>query len=424
MKSSAPVSLGKINYKSLNFEWVGWFAILIGFCITTYYSVIMGWSFDYLFYSMKISWGTDPTGFFYNNVLGLTDSVFKIGSIQWHIVTGLVFSWIWILASIWEGAKTVGKVVYVTVTLPWLLLIIFVIRGVNLPGAMEGIKYYLLPNWKMLLSFELWHAAISQIFFSLTVGFGVMIAYASFLSEKAEIVRDAFIIGLADAATAFVAGFAVFSALGYHAVTTGSSVHAVMKSGPELAFCTYPTIIGKLPFPQLFGILFFIMLLTLAIDSAFSLVESVSASITDKFGWSRKRSNMTVGIIGLILGLIYTTGSGLYWLDIVDYFMNNFGLFLVGLLECIIITLFFKTEKMREYINSLRGTRIGKWWSYSIIFIVPLVTTILILSTFIERLRVSYGGYPRQAESVGWGLLVVFLLLSILITKMKGKKNE
>jgi len=318
----------------------------------------------------------------------------------------------------------VGKVVYVTVTLPWLLLIIFVIRGVTLPGAMEGIKYYLLPNWKMLLSFELWHAAISQIFFSLTVGFGVMIAYASFLSEKAEIVRDAFIIGLADAATAFVAGFAVFSALGYHAVTTGSSVHAVMKSGPELAFCTYPTIIGKLPFPQLFGILFFIMLLTLAIDSAFSLVESVSASITDKFGWSRKRSNMTVGIIGLILGLIYTTGSGLYWLDIVDYFMNNFGLFLVGLLECIIITLFFKTEKMREYINSLRGTRIGKWWSYSIIFIVPLVTTILILSTFIERLRVSYGGYPRQAESVGWGLLVVFLLLSILITKMKGKKNE
>jgi SNF family Na+-dependent transporter len=157
---------------------------------------------------------------------------------------------VWIVLSLWKGARTVGKVVYVTVTMPWILLLIFVIRGLTLPGAVEGINYYLTPNWKKLLNPALWHAAISQIFFSLTVGFGVMIAYASFLPEGSDIVNNAILVALADTATAFVAGFAVFSTLGYYAQLQGVSVAEVARGGPELAFVTYPTIISKLPLPH------------------------------------------------------------------------------------------------------------------------------------------------------------------------------
>ncbi|MEO0272358.1 MAG: sodium-dependent transporter, partial [candidate division WOR-3 bacterium] len=275
LKGSAPFSLSKIrveseilegsnpvNKKALNFEWLGWFAVLVGFGIVTYYSVIMGWSFDYLVYSFKTAWGENTREFFFQKVLGLTDNIFNLGKISWPVVIGLLVSWVWIVLSIWKGARTVGKVVYVTVTMPWLLLIIFVIRGLTLPGAIKGIEYYLTPNWHLLLNPQLWHAAISQVFFSLTVGFGVMIAYASFLPENQDIVNNAFLVALADASTAYVAGFAVFSTLGYYAYIQGVSVAEVMKSGPELAFVTYPTIINHLPFAPLFGILFFLMLLT------------------------------------------------------------------------------------------------------------------------------------------------------------------
>ncbi|MEO0230657.1 MAG: sodium-dependent transporter, partial [candidate division WOR-3 bacterium] len=151
LKGSAPFSLSKIrveseilegsnpvNKKALNFEWLGWFAVLVGFGIVTYYSVIMGWSFDYLVSSFKTAWGENTREFFFQKVLGLTDNVFNLGKISWPVVVGLLVSWVWIILSIWKGARTVGKVVYVTVTMPWLLLLIFVIRGLTLPGAIKG----------------------------------------------------------------------------------------------------------------------------------------------------------------------------------------------------------------------------------------------------------------------------------------------
>jgi len=252
-KGSAPYSMAKLSKEKrlpVNFEWLGWFAVFVGFGIVTYYSVIMGWSFDYLYYSLTTAWGENTKEFFFQKVLGLTSGVFELGKVQWPIVLGLLVSWVWIVLSLWKGARTVGKVVYVTVTMPWIHLLIFVVRGLTLPGAVQGINYYLTPNWKELLNPALWHAAISQIFFFLTVGFGVMIAYASFLPEGSDIVNNAILIALADAATAFVAGFAVFSTLGYYAQLQGVSVAEVARGGPELAFVTYPTIISKLPLPH------------------------------------------------------------------------------------------------------------------------------------------------------------------------------
>lgn len=434
LKGSAPFSLSKIRVNSetleenrpvckhsFNFEWLGWFAVLVGFGIVTYYSVIMGWSFDYLFYSFKTAWGENTREFFFNRVLGLTDSVFHFGKIAWPIVLGLAVSWVWIVLSIWKGAKTVGKVVYVTVTMPWLLLLIFVVRGLTLPGSLKGVEYYLTPNWKELLNPALWHAAISQVFFSLTVGFGVMIAYASFLPEDQDIVNNAFLIALADASTAYVAGFAVFSTLGYYANLQGVPVSEVMKSGPELAFVTYPTIINHLPLAPLFGILFFLMLLTLAIDSAFSLVEAVVASFMDKFGTKREYTNITSALVAFLIGIIYTTGAGLYWLDIVDHFMNHFGLFTVAFLESIVIGWFYGAENMRKFANSVSERPIGKWWNFSIKYIVPISSLVIFITALYDRIRESYGGYPRLAEFLGgWLLLIIFGLVAYILSKQKG----
>ena len=420
MEGSAPLSFAKISKKT---EWLGWFALLIGFGIVCYYAVIMAWSAKYLISSFTLAWGADTKTFFFSKVLNISGGVFEIGRPQGWIVLALFFCWICIVLATWNGIKTVGKVVYVTVTLPWVLLIIFVIRGLTLPGAMDGIRYFLTPNFKALANLEVWHAAYSQIFFTLTVGFGVMIAYASFLPRKSDIVNNALIISLSNCATSYIAGFAVFSTLGYYAHISGTTVANVMKSGPELAFVTYPTIINHLPLAPLFGVFFFLMLLTLGIDSAFSLTEAIVAGVRDKFRWSQKATNITIAGIAFVVGLIFTTRAGLYWLDIVDHFMNNFGLFIVGFLEAIFIGYIFGADKLRKYANNLSELSVGRWWDLIIRYFVPIVSLVLLIWTLKDRLLKPYGGYSRLAEFLGgWLVIIIFVIISILLS-IKGKRE-
>jgi NSS family neurotransmitter:Na+ symporter len=418
--SPAPLALGSLKK---GFEILGWFALLIGFGIATYYAVIMGWAFNYLGYSFNLAWGADTQGFFFNQFLKLSESPLQIGSVQWMIALGLILTWIAIIASIWKGAKTVGKVVYFTVIIPWVILLVFVVRGLTLPGALEGLRYYLTPNFDALLNYRVWLHAYSQVFFSLTIGFGVQMTYASFLPRDSDVVNNAFLVSLADAATAFIGGFAVFSTLGYYANQSGLPVSEVVQSGPQLAFVTYPTIIRLLPFGSVvFGVLFFLMLLTLGIDSAFSLVEAGAASLIGKYKLKRIHVNIGFGVIAGIIGLIYTTNGGLYWLDIVDYFMNNFGLLVVGILMCVAVGWFYKHDEIREYANSKSDFTIGKWWDFCIKYLTPVVVGALFITNVVDRVKAAYGGYSRVAEVLGgWFVIIAFVCVAVVLYRKKGR---
>lgn len=417
---SAPAAFASIHK---NREWLGWFALLVAFGIVSYYAVVMGWSFNYFFYSFKLNWGNATESFFYNNFLRLSNGALEIGGVRWIIIWTLIISWILIIMCIWKGVHTVGKVVYFTATVPIILLIIFVIRGLTLPGAIEGLRYYLTPNFGALKNFEVWANAYGQVFFSLSLGFGIMIAYASYLPEDADIVNNAMIVCFADAGFAFLAGFVVFSTLGYYSYMKGVPVPEVVTSGPGLAFVTYPTIINLLPFGrEIIGALFFGMLITLAIDSAFSLVEAVIAGVADKFRHvSRSLLNILFLIIGIGAGIIYTTKAGLYWLDIIDYFMSNFGLIIVGLMEVIFCGYLFKLKIFKEHCNKVSEIKIGIWWDICIKIIIPIMLFILLISELIKRLKAPYGNYPWNVEIWGWLTLFGFYLLSIIISRTKEK---
>lgn len=391
MRQSAPGAFYKTRK---NTEWLGWFALLVGFGIVCYYAVIMAWSGRYLIASFTQAWGTNPVAvesFFFTKILGLTGGPFQLGKIAWPLLGILALAWVWVILSIWKGAKTVSKVVWVTVILPWAILLIFLVRGVTLPGASDGLRYFLTPNLAALSNPEVWHAAYSQVFFSLTVGFGVMIAYASFLPRKSDIVNNAIIVSLADAGTAFAGGIVVFSTLGYYAGVTGQPVADVVTSGPGLAFVTYPMIINKLPLSPVFGALFFIMLLTLAIDSAFSLVEGGAAGILDRFK-KAKRWMVLVGMAAaaFLVGIIYVTGAGLHWLDIVDHFMNNFGLFLVALLECFVVAWIWRSHHLRRYCNLRSEVKVGRLWEGMVQWFVPAVTLLILVFSVVSRVQKPY----------------------------------
>lgn len=422
-KLAAPLSFSKVNKK---FEWIGWWAVFVAFMVTTYYAVVMAWGLNYTVFSTTQGWGEDTGAFFYNQFLNLSSGHFDFGGIQLPIVIALVVAWILIVGAIWKGAKTVSKVVYLTVFVPWLLLIIFVVRGVTLPGAMDGLRFYLQPHFEKLMDPQVWVTAYGQVFFSLSIGFGIMIAYASFLPKKADIINSALIITLSDGATAFIGGFAVFGALGYYANMTGQAVESVLKGGPGLAFVTYPAIINMLPLSRIFGFLFFFMLLTLAVDSAFSLVESVASSLKDKFGWTQKKANLVTSSVAFVVGILFTTGAGLYWLDIVDKWVEVFGLSMVVLVECVVLAWFFKIDDLRKYANDYSEVKVGKWWNYLLKFYVPIAVGALVLTDAIKLIKEGYEGYSDKALLVAWILAIALPIIAILfnLIKSKGETSE
>ncbi|HHE46748.1 MAG TPA: sodium-dependent transporter, partial [Bacteroidetes bacterium] len=318
-------------------------------------------------------------------------------------------------------------VVLITVPLPLICLIILAIRGLTLPGAIDGITYYLQPDFSKLSNPRVWLAAYGQILFSLSLGQAVLLAYASYLPGDADIANNAFLTGFINCGFSFFAGFAVFSALGFLAYQIGVPVQDVVKSGPDLAFVTYPTIISQLPFwAPFFGVVFFVMLLTLGIDSAFALVEGFATPLKDATGIRHTRVVLWLCITGLAIGILYTTRGGFHWLDIVDKYVSDFGLVTIALAECVVVGWFFGAKRFREEINDTSEIRIGVWWDICITVITPLVLGVTLILSLVIGIRQPYGGYPQWANWVGgWGMIILAILISVFLgMKFKRKETE
>ncbi|HEB37133.1 MAG TPA: sodium-dependent transporter, partial [Thermoplasmatales archaeon] len=208
LRGPPPECFRKIGKK---FEWIGWWTTLIPFVVASYYVVVMAWCFSYMIYSLDLRWGTNAEGFFLNTFLGVTSGPAVIGGFRIPILLGLIAIWISIFIILYKGVSRIGKVVAITVPLPTVLLVILTIRGLTLPGALDGVSYYLTPDFSKLLHADVWLAAYAQVFFSLSLAQGILITYESFLKKKSDVTNNAFITSLADAGTSFLAGFTVFS---------------------------------------------------------------------------------------------------------------------------------------------------------------------------------------------------------------------
>ena len=442
MRASAPMAFKKIKEK---YEWVGWFAVLVGLFVMTYYGVVMSWCFRYLAYAFNLAWGRNTESFFYKHVLELSSGIGHLNGVMWWTLLGLFLCWLMVFFSIVKGVKSVGKVVMWTVPLPVLILVAFVLRGITLPGAMEGLSFYLTPDFKALLNWNVWIEAYAQVFFSLSIGFGVMIAYGSFLPRDSDVTNNAFITSLADAGICFMAGFAVFATLGYLAHVTGQPVKDVVASGPGLTFVTYPLIINKLHFiPQVFGVMFFMLLLSLGIDSAFSLVEAGVAGAIDKWKFPRVAVNAVISFLAFLVGVLYTTRAGLYWLDIIDNYLTNYGLAIVGIIECIVVGYVLGARKIREHVNKTSEIKLGVWWDICIKVITPVMLFWMIIMKLFNMSGIwslitgtgkgpiknlifnpPYENYPTWAQIAGgWGLLAALLIIGIILALIKDREEQ
>lgn len=336
-------SFGKINKR---FRGVGISSVFSSFVVSTYYCVLLAWVLRMFVYSCQGSegrWsgvsGTAAFDWFVNVVTGLgsADGLNPTRLVGPN-VAALAVVWLSVFLCIAFGVKWTGRIAYFTVGLPVLFLFVLLIRAVTLDGARDGVKAYIGEWDTKVLRDEpaVWSQAVSQVFFSLSITFGVMTAYSSYNERDAPAFSNSIIIAVSNSVYSIIAGFAVFGTVGYIAQQEGKEISELGNlGGPGLVFGTYPFALSTLPGAGHWERLLFVVLFLLGIDSAFSLLEGVITVLHDTALLSKVSRMILVGAVslaGFLVGLLYCADTGLIFLDTADYYIN-FMMLLVGFFE-------------------------------------------------------------------------------------------
>ncbi|PAA93959.1 hypothetical protein BOX15_Mlig018198g1 [Macrostomum lignano] len=447
------------------FKGIGWSNVITCFVLNIYYSVVIGWILFYLvnsFYvpllwsSCKNQWKdancfevnrtaprpeyvtncseyqlfdrarkTVTETFYEKYMLDISSGVEQWGGIRWQIFVTLLAAWIIIYLCVFRGIHSFGKVVYLTVLFPYVALTTLLIRGVLLPGSREGILYYLTPDWPRLATLTPWIDAAQQIFWSLGPTWGALIMLASHNRFSNNIYRDAIVTPIVCSMTAFLGGFAIFAYLGNMAWKLNTGIDCIFKSGPTMAFIVYPDAVLNLPFPQIWSVIFFILLLTLAVDSEFCTFETMYQCLADEFRILKRRqwlSKLIMTIVSLLLGLPMTTNAAHYIYQLMDWYHVTLLSF-VALVEVICFAYVYGSQRIRKDVEVMTGIKMTKAWDFY--WRIPLLAILagLLIMTLVSHKAPTYGNYqyPPGAIVFGWVLaatvvipLPVFAIHSLL----------
>jgi len=356
-----------------------------------------------------------------------------LGGIIPRLAISLFCFWIICLLSASFGSDILSKITYVTVFMPVVLMLILVIRTPFLEGAGDGIEFYIGKfEGSKLADLAVWATACSQILFSLSPGFGTAITYSSYTSKKEDVYKICMITAFTNSAFSITGGFAVFSILGHVAFKEGVPVAEVAeRSGTGLAFITIAEAMqyfGSLS--NVMSVLFFVMLLTLGLDSAYAWLETLVSYVADfmeERGYQKRPTwqlTVSVVIVQFLIGLLYATRRGNELLDVVDFYAGTLFLLTVCCLEAIMLNLDYGWErlaialKLATYGNEKtpQGRNVFPKWLCLVDFrfFVPAITGFLGIYNFQDVIRDPYGGYPSGILGFGWACFAILVAVSML----------
>ena len=422
-RGGAPLSYRRF---SPHFEVFGWWQMMVNVIIGLYYAVVLGWAASYTYFSINGAWGDKPIDFFIGEFLKMGDIKNGVSFEFVGMVTGpLIAMWIIALGVLSLGVqKGIAKVSSVLMPVLVIMFMALVIYSLFLPGAEKGLDALFTPDWSKLSNSSVWIAAYGQIFFSLSICFGIMVTYASYLKKESDLTGSGLVVGFANSSFEVLAGVGVFAALGFIATAQGQEVSEVAKGGIGLAFFAFPTIINKAPFGEVLGVLFFGSLTFAALTSFISVIEVIISAIQDKLRIRRVKVTFIVGVpMMLVSVLLFGTTTGLPMLDVFDKFVNYFGIVAVAFVSLIAIVANEKLGLLGDHLNETSSFKVGFFWRLCIV----LTTGILAFMLFSEGAKVfseGYEGYPSWFVNIfGWGMAISLLIVAFMLSRLKWKND-
>uniref|UniRef100_A0A4W5R5J3 Transporter n=1 Tax=Hucho hucho TaxID=62062 RepID=A0A4W5R5J3_9TELE len=443
------------------FEGVGYATQVIVALLNFYYIIVLAWAIFYLSYSFtwdlpwascNNTWNTGQRStigsvagsnqshmYPQRRVLRISSGIDNIGSLNWDLVLCLAIAWILVYFCIWKGVKSTGKVVYFTATFPYIMLCILLIRGVTLPGAFIGIKFYLYPDLGRLSDPQVWMDAGTQIFFSYAICLGCLTALGSYNKYNNNCYRDCLSLCFLNSGTSFVAGFAIFSILGFMSYEQNVPISEVAESGPGLAFIAYPRAVSMMPFSPLWACFFFIMIVFLGLDSQFVCVESLVTAMVDMYPKTFRRKNrrelfiLAVAIFSFLMGLIMLTEGGMYVFQLFDYYAaSGMCLLFVAVFETVCIAWIYGADRFYDNIEDMIGYRPGPIIKYCWMFFTPATCLGTFAFSLIKYTPLKYNNeyvYPWWGYGLGWllalsSMLCVPLWVVIKMCSVEGTLKE
>ncbi|KAK2587415.1 hypothetical protein KPH14_003129 [Odynerus spinipes] len=354
--------------------------------------------------------------YFLKTVLHEKDNIDDgIGLPDWKLTLCLFGSWLSVCLVIFQGVKSTGKASYFLAIFPYVVLIALLIRAATLDGAVDGILFFITPKWDMLLKPEVWYAAVTQCFFSLSVCFGAIITYSAHNDIKHNIYRDAMIITTLDTITSLIAGCTIFGILGNLAYEMDvEDISTVVKGGTGLAFISYPDAIAKFEvLPQLFSVLFFVMMFVLGIGSSVGMMSSLYIILNEKFP-NVKTWQMVIPlcIFGFLIGTVYVTPGGQFILTLADYYGTSFVVFISATFELVGIVHVYGFENFMEDVEFMLDTKPTIFWRICWFVITPVILIAIFLYTVATLSPLVYAGrtFPSVAHAAG----VIILCIGVL----------
>uniref|UniRef100_A0A3Q3X9S5 Transporter n=1 Tax=Mola mola TaxID=94237 RepID=A0A3Q3X9S5_MOLML len=493
-------SIGVWNSISPLLGGVGIASMIVSFLVSLFYNTIMAWVIWYFFHSFQnpLPWSQCPlndnhTGyneecekstpvnyFWYRETLNITPNIETSASLQWWLVVCLATAWSVLFICFIKGIDSVGKAVYVTATFPYLVLTIFLIRGLTLTGASDGLLYLFTPKWEKLKNPQVWLDAATQIFFSLSVAFGGLISFSSYNSERNNCERDAVLVGVINSATSLYASIPIFSILGFKATSAlniciNENILSLTNhfeisdqnitldnyeqwydhltnlypdrvaglglkecnlqtfldqsaSGTGLAFIIFTEAVIEMPGSQVWALLFFIMLFSLGLSSMFGNIEGVLTPMRD-LGIIPKCipnevSTAIICAISFLVGLIFTMGSGNYWVEVFNGYVGSVPLLIVALFEIIGVIYIRGMKTFSEDIYFMTGSKPNIYWKACWMVISP-VMLLVVLVAYVVLQAGKHPVYPawnpaspnfpatEETPYPDWVFAIIVLLCSV-----------
>lgn len=420
-------------------ELAGWFGVLNASIITMYYITILGWVIGMWVGSLGDLWEAAAVTSFGMEAGKLSNSMsyfFNMIS-EANPIFYVALVWIFNILIVIRGAKSIEAVVKIFVPLMWLMMIVLIFRGLTLPNGIQGVFYLFTPDFSVMGDPEVWRGAFSQMFFTLSLGFGIMTAYASYLPKKSNDLQNATTISLMNCSFEFIAGLAIFSLLFTFAIAPrGGSISMIFFVVPE-GIARFPVAV------MTFGLLFFTLLLVAGLTSSVSLVEAVILSLIDKFALKRRVVIAAVALVGLTGSIIFALPTvidaelayngtlGFTLLDFFDHWAFGYGLLICGLLELLVLGWLYDIDKLIAFINETGRIKLGFRFKCLVRFVLPAVIITILVMGVIKECEDGMFGWDYETGSykglyrfafAGW--LIFSIGGALLFTFLRRRTGE